>query len=212
MFEDPGDPVPAEDSATTKQDPAKDMSERMRENVRYGIVSGILLSITSFLSGKTSSNDEVRAKLKSVVNAFVSGDDVSSGEKDWLIENFIERAKKLPCMSEDCYYGYSVGEYFTWYAAINAIFNDDNLRNRYFNESDKQLTQKEREMIGKYNRARSAFYAAENEWTEYMAGVNKLVMNQLLLKYGTIFQQVVPEWYKKVLRVAGVRSEPEQDS
>ena len=206
MFEDA---AVADDSATEKQDPEKIMSEEMRLSVKYSIMSGIVMSVATYLTSTNANSDDIRAKMKTLVNAFKSGGDVENSDAEWLTTEYLDSVKRANIPDSGyCHYGDSA--YFSWYSAINAMLNDDSVRNRWLDENNAKFTQKEREIIGRYNKARSKFYQAENAFTQYMASVNKLTINQILLKYATQFQQVVPEWYKRVLRCAGYMNPPEE--
>lgn len=206
MFEDA---VIADDSATEKQDPEKIMSEEMRLSVKYSIMSGIVLSVATYLTSTNANSDDIRAKMKTLVNAFKSGGDVENSDAEWLTTEYLDSVKRAN-IPDGGYCRYGDSAYFSWYSAINAMLNDDSVRGRWLDENNSKFTQKEREIIGRYNKARSEFYQAENEFTQYMASVNKLTINQILLKYATQFQQVVPEWYKRVLRCAGYTTPPEE--
>lgn len=206
MFEDA---AAATDSATEKQDPEKIMSEEMRLSVKYSIMSGIVMSVAAYLASTNSNNDDIRAKMKTLVNAFKSGGDVNGSDADWLTTEYLESVKRANA-PDIGYCRYGDPAYFSWYSAISAMLNDDSVRSRWFDENNTRYTQKEREIIGRYNKARNEFYQAENAFTQYMTSVNKLTFNQILLKYATQFQQVVPEWYKRVLRCAGYVSTPEE--
>ena len=77
MFEDAS---VASDSATEKQDPEKIMSEEMRLSVKNSIMSGIVMSIATYLTSNNANSDDIRAKMKTLVNAFKSGGDVDNSD------------------------------------------------------------------------------------------------------------------------------------
>ena len=60
MFEDAS---VASDSATEKQDPEKIMSEEMRLSVKSSIMSGIVMSIATYLTSNNANSDDIRAKM-----------------------------------------------------------------------------------------------------------------------------------------------------
>jgi len=204
MFEDSS---VVDESAVEKKDPTKEMSDAMREAIKSSIMSGIAMSIVSYLYSTSSNSEDVKAKLKTVVNAFVAGGDLPRTDSDWMVTNYLDGVRRTAVTFEG--YGHCEDSgYFSWYTAINAMLNDDSVRSRYFGE-EADFTAAEKELIGRYNKARSEYYAAESAFTAYVTGANRLVMSQILLKYGTTFQQTVPEWHKRVLRCAGINANEE---
>lgn len=202
MFDEPAG---YEDSATEKKDPIKDMSAKMRDSITNSVITGMMHSIAAFLVGSLADKTEAEKKLKVIANAIVAGGDINSNEVDWLTSDYIRSIQRIDACANmpTCTDAYS-----SWYMALGALFDEDQVRNKWFDINQPGYTEEEVEIVSEYNAAMDAMYKARERFTNYVANLNKFVLNQTLLKYGTTLQQTVPEWYKKVLGCAGVASKP----
>ena len=205
MFDEPA--AVQGESATEKKDPVKDMSAKMRDSITYSVVTGMMHSIAAFLVGSLSDKSEAEKKLKVVANALVAGGDIPHVEVDWMTSNYIREIQRIDAYANmpTCTDSYS-----SWYMALSALFDEDSVRTKWFDTNQQGYTEEEVEIINEYNAAMSAMYKARDRFVNYVANLNKFVLNQMLLKYGTTLQQTVPEWYKRVLSCAGVAAKPDE--
>jgi len=198
MFDQPD--KAAGEEATEKSDPLKNMSVTMREAISGGVVTGLMQSIATYLVGTMSDTEEIEKKLKVVANAFVAGKDLRSEDISYMTTDYvryIRNAQAVENMPVCC------EAYASWYQAISSLFDDDRVRNKWFDLSATGYTNEEREIISGYNQAQAEYWKAQNRFTNYVSNLNRFVMNQLLMKYGTTLQQTVPDWYKRILKCAG---------
>ena len=176
------------------------MSDKMRQSVSYGIINGVVRSIAAYLVSTDSDQDEVVKKLTSVVNAMIASGDLHSFDRDWFTKSVIRDIRTASSVAN---YNCCSSDYSLWYTCLTAMFDDDNIRSKWFNVQDGGYNPEEMEIISAYNEARSKYYKESSRFCSYISKTNRTVLNSILLKYGTIFQQVVPEWYKKILKCYG---------
>lgn len=191
-----------------KVKPEDQMSAAAILKARCSIVTGIVRSLVLYLNQNNIDSDKLNDKVTTVINAFASSRDVSQGDLNWIRNTYVPSLASLRCaIDSDCpYVPVASRPYLYWYVIIDNIL-DDTETFSYIYESPDSISPKfndnEKAIVESYRQARNAYYEARRKFEDYFRKVTITALREILLRHGTMFQQIAPEWYKFVSKSAG---------
>lgn len=189
--------------------PENQMSAAAILKARCSIATGIIRSLVLYLNQNNIDSDKLNDKITTVINAFASSRDVSPGDLTWLRNTYVPSLASLRCAidSECPYVPVASRPYLYWYVIIDNILDDTETFSYIYENPDDptapKLNDNEKSIIESYRQARNAYYEARHKFEDYFRKVGVTALREVLLRHGTMFQQVAPEWYKFVSKSAG---------
>ena len=189
--------------------PENQMSAAAVLKARRGIVTGIIRSVCMYLYQNNIEAKVVQDKITTILNAFSSTKEIDANDYVWMRDTYIPSLSSLRCAidSECPYVAPSSPAYMYWWTIISNILDDTSVFEYFYEGPEQGPTQKlndnEKAMIESYKQARNAYYSARAKFEEYFRKVTITALREVLLRHGTMFQQVAPDWYKEVSKSAG---------
>lgn len=191
----------------------KVMSASAMDSVRRGIVSGIVKSLAMYLFGHCADQKQAAAKVITVLNAMRSNKDISEDEANWAYDVYYNSLRTLAYASDpECCAPCCSGAYMSWYTVLANLVDDTKVYEWSFNsQTESGLNDHEKEIIQTLRKTTNEYYEARRKFEAYFQEVNKSVLKNTIVKYGTTFQQVAPEWYKMIKSSAGLDQPVEKE-
>ena len=191
-------------------DPSK-MSVAALECCKRSVICGIVKSIGLWLFNNTPDIKDAEKKMLTIINAFKSNKDLTPSECDWQYDNYFANLKSARFATDpDCCCPPCSSGYVSWYSVVSNLVDDTSCYEWTFcpSESEK-LTQQENDLVARMRNAREEYYKVRNEFENYFRKVNQQALKSVVLKYGTTFQQIAPDWYKQIKDACGI-GQPEE--
>lgn len=188
--------------------PDEQMSAAAVLKARKAIITGIIRSVCVYLYQNNIETKAVSDKVSTILNAFLSTKEISSGDYNWLRDSYLPSLASLRCAidSECPYVSPSSFAYMYWWTIISNLLDDTSVFSYFYEENnpnEPKMNDNEKAIIQSFSQARDAYYKARNQYEQYFRKVTITALREILLRHGTMFQQVAPNWYKEVAKSAG---------
>lgn len=199
-----------------KVKPEDQMSAAAVLKARCSIAAGIVRSLVLYLNQSNIDSDKLSGKIETVLNALGSSRDINTADLNWLRSTYVPSLASLRCAvdSECPYVPVSSRPYLYWYVIIGNILDDTNTFAYIYEDSgttSPKLNDNEKAIISSYRQAQNAYFEARRKFEDYFRKVTITALREILLRHGTMFQQVAPEWYKFVSKSAGCENAEESE-
>lgn len=196
-----------EKQTDNKVKPDDQMSAAAILKARCSVVTGIVRSLVLYLYQNNIDSDTVENKITTVINAFASTKEIQSYDFTWLRNIYVPSLASMRCAidSECPYVSISNQAYLYWFTIVGNTL-DDTSAFEYMYESENngpKLNDNEKSIVSSYREAQKAYYEARRKFEDYFRKVTIAALREVLLRHGTMFQQVAPDWYKYVSKSAG---------
>lgn len=195
-------------TGVTRADKKPQISVAAITAAKISVYNGLTNSLANYLYNNNSDKDAIKAKIITVINQFRSANDISVDEQRWLSATAAaEIARQSMAMDPECATAIGSYAYLSWYSVISNLINNDSLNCYAFSDSIlTSLTEKERAIVTGFRAAREKYYEAESKFREYFREVIIQTLKDAMLRHGTMFAQVAPEWYTMLADSIGIPS------
>lgn len=187
--------------------PEEQMSAAAVLKARCSVIIGIVRSLALYLNQNNIDSDSVEKKITTVINAFAATKDVSAGDLSWIRSTYVPSLASMRCAidSECPHVASSSQAYLYWYTIVGNILDDITVFEYMYDSgsSGPKLNDNEKSIISSYHEAQRAYHEARSKFEDYFRKVTLTSLREVLLRHGTMLQQVAPDWYKYVSKSAG---------
>lgn len=187
--------------------PEEQMSAAAVLKARGSVIIGIVRSLALYLNQNNIDSDSVENKITTVINAFAATKDVSAGDLSWIRNTYVPSLASMRCAidSECPHVASSSQAYLYWYTIVGNILDDITVFEYMYDSgsSGPKLNDNEKSIISSYHEAQKAYHEARSKFEDYFRKVTLTSLREVLLRHGTMLQQVAPDWYKYVSKSAG---------
>lgn len=196
-----------EKQTDNKVKPDDQMSAAAVLKSRSSVITGIVRSLVLYLYQNNIDSDIVENKITTVLNAFASTKDVQSYDLTWLRNCYVPSLASMRCAidSECPYVASSSRAYLYWYTIIGNTLDDTSVFEYMYGTeiNGSKLNDNEKSIVSSYREAQKAYHEARRKFEDHFRKVTITALREVLLRHGTMFQQVAPDWYKYVAKSAG---------
>lgn len=197
-------------SNNNQPDPTK-MSVTALNCVKRGILCGVVRSLGIWLCNNVPEQKDAKKKMLTFINAIRAANDLTPEECEWQYTTYFSSLQSSRYATDpDCCCEVCSSDYLSWYTVIANLIDDVNCFEWVFTPSSTEpMTEDEKKMVKELRETREAYWHARGQFENYFRKVNQQVLKDVIVKYGTTFQQIAPDWYKSVKSACGLNQPTE---
>lgn len=196
-----------EKQTDNKINPEEQMSAAAVLKARRSVITGIVRSLALYLYQNNIDSDDVDNKITTVINAFASTKDVNVSDLAWMRNCYVPSLASMRCAidSECPFVSSSSHAYLYWYTIVGNALDDTSVFEYMYDSENNgpKLNDNEKSIVSSYREAYKAYHEARCRFEAYFREVIATSLREVLLRHGTMLQQVAPDWYKYVSKSAG---------